>query len=289
MWQTSCSSGCKAAPPGPAGRADLLQGGRPGWQAAHLRADRRSGAFGTGCKLQPCLQRAAARRAGALLPSAACTLRTWEASPECMLIASRSVGERPTPQASRRRQERGARTSPRTASCRRLYDLPRVRAIFIFETTSFRVRNHIFSVTGQSASGRLQRGWGGLGGGWRREHYWYSNPQHTSMTVSTRACRGRAASPNTSSARDARAGLLGSRPPAPVQTASRALVFPAKSLKLAGKASQLNLAGNSTTRSFLLPIPTVTTYRATTVLDSTRFREELEPDGLGRKTIKNRR
>ena len=183
VWQTSCSSGCKAAPPGPAGSADLLQGGRPGWQAAHLRADRRSGAFGTGCKLQPCLQRAAARRAGALLPSAACTLRTWEASPECMLIASRSVGERPTPQASRRRQERGARTSPRTASCRRLYDLPRVRAIFIFETTSFRVRNYIFSVTGQSASGRLQRGWGGLGGGWRREHYWYSNPQHTSMTV----------------------------------------------------------------------------------------------------------
>ena len=37
VWQTSCSSGCKAAPPGPAGRADLLQGGRPGWQAAHLR------------------------------------------------------------------------------------------------------------------------------------------------------------------------------------------------------------------------------------------------------------
>ena len=171
VWQTSCSSGCNAAPPGPAGRADLLQGDRPGWQAAHLRADRRSGAFGTGCKLQPCLQRAAARRAGALLLSAACTLRTWEASPECMLIASRSVGERPTPQASRRRQERGARTSPRTASCRRLYDLPRVRAIFIFETTSFRVRNHIFSVTGQSASGRLQRGWGGLGGGWRRECY----------------------------------------------------------------------------------------------------------------------
>ena len=68
------------------------------------------------------------------------------------------------------------------------------------------------------------------------------------MTVSTRACRGRAASPNISKARDARAGLLGSRPPAPVQTASRALVFPAKSLKLAGKASQLNLAGNSTTR-----------------------------------------
>ena len=68
------------------------------------------------------------------------------------------------------------------------------------------------------------------------------------MTVSTRACRGRAASPNISNARDARAGLLGSRPPAPVQTASRALVFPAKSLKLAGKASQLNLAGNSTTR-----------------------------------------
>ena len=140
VWQTSCSSGCKAAPPGPAGRADLLQGGRPGWQAAHLRADRRSGAFGTGCKLQPCLQRAAARRAGALLPSAACTLRTWEASPECMLIASRSVGERPTPQASRCRQERGARTSPRTASCRRLYDLPRCQSDFHF-------RNHIFSGT----------------------------------------------------------------------------------------------------------------------------------------------
>ena len=154
VWQTSCSSGCKAAPPGPAGRADLLQGGRPGWQAAHLRADRRSGAFGTGCKLQPCLQRAAARRAGALLPSAACTLRTWEASPECMLIASRSVGERPTPQASRRRQERGARTSPRRASCRRLYDLqvPRVSKRFSFskphlfswscgyETTSFQVQ-----------------------------------------------------------------------------------------------------------------------------------------------------
>ena len=47
VWQTSCSSGCKAAPPGPAGSADLLQGGRPDWQAAHLRADRRSGAFGT--------------------------------------------------------------------------------------------------------------------------------------------------------------------------------------------------------------------------------------------------
>ena len=253
--QSPCSEECGQrlkAPPGAAGcavlHADSLQGGRQGCQAAYYRAARRSGAFGTGCKLQPCLQRAAARRAGALLPSAACTLRTWEASPECMLIASRSVGERPTPQASRRRQERGARTSPRTASCRRLYDLPRVRAIFIFETTSFRVRNHIFSVTGQSASGRLQRGWGGLGGGWRREHYWYSNPQHTSMTVSTRACRGRAASPNTSSARDARAGLLGSRPPAPVQTASRALEFPANSLKLAGKASQLNLAGNSTTR-----------------------------------------
>ena len=60
VWQTSCSSGCNAAPPGPAGRADLLQGGRPGWQAAHLRADRCSGAFGTGCWLQPCLQRAAA-------------------------------------------------------------------------------------------------------------------------------------------------------------------------------------------------------------------------------------
>ena len=98
------------------------------------------GCFRHGCKLQPCLQRAAARRAGALLPSAACTLRTWEASPECMLIASRSVGERPTPQASRCRQERGARTSPRTASCRRLYDLPRCQSDFHF-------RNHIFSGT----------------------------------------------------------------------------------------------------------------------------------------------
>ena len=248
VWQTSCSSGCNAAPPGPAGRADLPQRGRPGWHAAHLRADRRSGAFGTGCKLQPCLQRAAARRAGALLPSAACTLRTWEASPECMLIASRSVGERPTPQAyaAGRREERAPRRAQQAVEGSTTFH--GVRAIFIFETTSFRVRNHIFSVTGQSASGRLQRGWGGLGGGWRREHYWYSNPQHTSMTVSTRACRGRAASPNTSSARDARAGLLGSRPPAPVQTASRALEFPANSLKLAGKASQLNLAGNSTTR-----------------------------------------
>ena len=55
VWQTSCSSGCNAAPPGPAGRADLPQRGRPGWHAAHLRADRRSGAFGTGCKLQPLL------------------------------------------------------------------------------------------------------------------------------------------------------------------------------------------------------------------------------------------
>ena len=47
VWQTSCSSGCNAAPPGPAGRADLPQRGRPGWHAAHLRADRRSDAFGT--------------------------------------------------------------------------------------------------------------------------------------------------------------------------------------------------------------------------------------------------
>ena len=136
-----------------------------------------------------CLQRAAARdqccaaRAGARLPSARSTLSTWEARPACMLIAARSVQERSTTHAARRRQERGARTSPRTASCRRLYDLPRVRAIFIFETTSFRVRNHIFSVTGQSASGRLQRGWGGMGGGWRRAPYWYSKPQHTSMTA----------------------------------------------------------------------------------------------------------
>ena len=116
-----------------------------------------------------------------------------------------------------------------------------------------RLRNHIFPGTGQSASGRLHRGWGGLGGAWRRAHYWYSNPQHTSMTVSTRACRGRAVSRNTSNIRGARAGLLGSRPPAPVQTASRTQEFPAKSLKFAGKASQLNLVGNSTTpRLFLL-------------------------------------
>ena len=53
VWQTSYSSGSQAARPGAAGRADSLQGGRPGWQAAHLRADRRSGAFGTGCWLQP--------------------------------------------------------------------------------------------------------------------------------------------------------------------------------------------------------------------------------------------
>ena len=83
-------------------------------------------------------------------PRLACTLRIWEASPACMLIASRSVGERPTPRASRRRQERGARTSPRRASCRRLYDLqvPRVSKrfsfskphLFRYETTSFQVR-----------------------------------------------------------------------------------------------------------------------------------------------------
>ena len=149
----------------------LAPGRPPGLASRAFASGSAFGCFRHRLQAAAGLQRAAARRAGALLPSAACTLRTWEASPECMLIASRSVGERPTPQASRRRQERGARTSPRTASCRRLYDLPRVRAIFIFETTSFRVRNHIFSVTGQSASGRLQRGWGGLGGGWRRECY----------------------------------------------------------------------------------------------------------------------
>ena len=66
-----------------------------------------------------CLQRAAARdqccaaRAGARLPSARSTLSTWEARPACMLIAARSVQERSTTHAARRRQERGARTSPR--------------------------------------------------------------------------------------------------------------------------------------------------------------------------------
>ena len=87
-------------------------------------------------------------------PQLACTLSISEDSPACMLIASGSVGERPTPQASRRRQERGARTSPRRASCRRLYDLqvPRVSKRFSFskphlfswscgyETTSFQVQ-----------------------------------------------------------------------------------------------------------------------------------------------------
>ena len=73
-------------------------------------------------------------------PQLACTLSISEDSPACMLIASGSVGERPTPQASRRRQERGARTSPRRASCRRLYDLPRCQSDFHF-------RNHIFSGT----------------------------------------------------------------------------------------------------------------------------------------------
>ena len=93
-----------------------------------------------------CLQRAAARdqccaaRAGARLPSARCTLSTWEARPACMLIAARSVQERSTTHAARRRQERGARTSPRRASCRRLYDLPRCQSDFHF-------RNHIFSGT----------------------------------------------------------------------------------------------------------------------------------------------
>ena len=68
-----------------------------------------------------CLQRAAARdqccaaRAGARLPSARSTLSTWEARPACMLIAARSVQERSTTHAARRRQERGARTSPRWA------------------------------------------------------------------------------------------------------------------------------------------------------------------------------
>ena len=132
----------------------LAPGRPPGLARRAFASGSAFGCFRHGCKLQPCLQRAAARRAGALLPSAACTLRTWEASPECMLIASRSVGERPTPQASRRRQERGARTSPRRASCRRLYDLqvPRVSKRFSFskphlfswscgyETTSFQVQ-----------------------------------------------------------------------------------------------------------------------------------------------------
>ena len=206
-----------------------------------------------------CLQRAAARRAGALLPSASlhskhmggqnsvhadCLRKRWGAAYPASVTPQ--AGERSAHLAAPSKLQKALR--PSSSTC--------LKAIFISETTSFqlelRLRNHIFSGAGQSASGRLQRGWGGLGGGWRRERYWYSSPQHTSMTVSTRACRGRAMSPNTSNARDARAGLLGSRPPAPVQTASRALVFPAKSLKFAGKASQLNLAGNSTTRSTVL-------------------------------------
>ena len=60
----------------------------------------------------PVINWCCATRAGARLPSARSTLSTWEARPACMLIAARSVQERSTTHAARRRQERGARTSP---------------------------------------------------------------------------------------------------------------------------------------------------------------------------------
>ena len=66
-----------------------------------------------------------------------------------------------------------------------------LKAIFISETTSFqlelRLRNHIFSGTGQSASGLLQRGWGGLGGGWRRARYRVPAMQHIMVKLSSRS------------------------------------------------------------------------------------------------------